>query len=185
MRGHLVIREVLQRRLVAPNRCSRSTVSLAFSRGIQRTKKQLNADGRYRSASVEVIECERFGSSRWTRTSNPQVNSVTPVFGSRALRAGSSDENAVSCSVRQRIVRRLFSAVRTWTGDILGSFADSGPDRSALVWLCSCFRRWRRTLYARATASPSRMRPPSTTLALRASVPSNRSTMLLRTRWSC
>src|SRR5262245_37243329 len=45
----------------------------------------------------------------WTRTSQPPVNSVTQVFGSRVLRPGSSDENAPMLGVRQRIVQRLCS----------------------------------------------------------------------------
>jgi hypothetical protein len=50
-------------------------LSLAFFKGNSVKGKKMNPDGCCRSASVEVIEFERFGSSGWTRTSNPPVNS--------------------------------------------------------------------------------------------------------------
>jgi integrase len=63
------------------------------------------------SGDERVEECEipkEIGSSGWTRTSNPPVNSATQVFGLAGLRAGSSDEALLFPGARQRIVQRLF-----------------------------------------------------------------------------
>src|SRR5262245_34121703 len=56
------------------------------------TKGKRARKGQPRSDATQVVvEMREFlkknGSSGWTRTSNPPVNSVTQVFGSRVLRA--------------------------------------------------------------------------------------------------
>jgi Phage integrase family len=59
---------------------------------------------------AKVVEFPKgIGSSGWTRTSNPPVNSAMQVVGHGVLRAGSSDENLLFLGIRQRIVQRLFS----------------------------------------------------------------------------
>src|SRR5215470_4021207 len=55
------------------------------------------------------MDLEKIGSSGWTRTSNPPVNSLTQVFGLAGSRAGSSDGILLLPAVRQRIGQRLAS----------------------------------------------------------------------------
>jgi hypothetical protein len=54
-----------------------------------------------------VILFRKVGSSGWTRTSNPPVNSVMQVFGLAGSRAGSSGEILLIPGVRERIGQRL------------------------------------------------------------------------------
>jgi hypothetical protein len=50
---------------------------------------------------------KKSGSSGWTRTSNPPVNSAMQVIGLAVLRAGSSDGILLVSGVRQQIVQTL------------------------------------------------------------------------------
>jgi hypothetical protein len=57
-----------------------------------------------------VILFRKSGSSGWTRTSNPPVNSLTWVFGSAVLRGYSSDQVILLPGVRRQIDHRLITA---------------------------------------------------------------------------
>src|SRR5262249_12860497 len=78
-------------------------------------------------AKVEI------GSSGWTRTSNPPVNSIMQVFGLAGSRAGSSDESVLLRGVRRKIGQRLASRPgqpRSWP--VVEPYASKGSDEQSL-----------------------------------------------------
>jgi hypothetical protein len=68
-------------------------------------------------ASLEVVD--GYGSSGWTRTSNPPVNSVMQVFGLAGSRAGSSGETLLIPGVREKIGQRLARGLCSRAANIL------------------------------------------------------------------